>query len=76
LIVVEAVMDGVNSEEWAKLDDAERIAYCRTAALAAEACAQSPGDVGMREMNKRLAAQWHSLAEKIERGEGPPRNPS
>ena len=62
-----------SEEEWATLNDAERVAYCRRAAREAEAHAQSLGDAAIREINKRLAVEWRRLAEDIERGEGPPR---
>jgi HD superfamily phosphohydrolase YqeK len=58
-------MDGLSGEDWANFSDAERIEHCRAAAREAESQAQIAG-LEMRDVYKRLAAQWHMLAEEME----------
>jgi hypothetical protein len=58
-------MDGLSRDGWAKLSDAERIEHCRAAAREAESQAQIAA-LKMRDIHKRLAAQWHMLAAEIE----------
>lgn len=60
-------MDFTTTEEWKKLSAAERVAYCRRAALEAEQQAESADGV-MAPIYRRLTEQWRQLSAEIERG--------
>ena len=63
----------MDADEWAKLSKDERVEHCRRTAREAQKSAETAG-LEMGDIYKRLAAHWHLLAVKIERGEsdGPP----
>jgi len=58
------------SLEWPKLSNAERVAFCESAARQAEAEAET-SDPSCRQAYRTLAAQWRLLAVEIERKHGP-----
>ena len=58
-------MDFTTTEEWKKLSAAERVAYCRSAALEAESCAET-ADAVMGPIYRRLSEQWRQLGAEIE----------
>lgn len=56
----------MDDDEWAKLSKAERIEHCRRTAHEAKKSAETAG-LEMRDIYRRLAAQWLRLAATIER---------
>ena len=58
----------MDDDEWTKLSKADRIEHCRRTAREAENAAKTVA-LAMRDIYKRLAAQWRLLAAKIEREE-------
>jgi hypothetical protein len=58
----------MDDDEWTKLSKVDRVEHCRRTAREAENSAKTEA-LAMRDIYKRLAAQWRLLAAKIEREE-------
>ena len=57
--------DFKTDDEWSKLNNAERLEYCRKAASLADEHAATAAPA-MRDIYRRLAEQWRKMAANIE----------